>query len=328
MKQAGLGSNRGKAATTPHSYLDLAMRRMWWNFRRNRFLLLLAMPMILYVFVFKYVPMGGVIVAFKRYRFDEGILGSSWTGLENFRFIYESPDLVRLVRNTLGYNSVFLVLGLLAAVAVALLFYEMSSRKALRIFQTVLLYPHFLSWVVVAFMAYAFLNPVSGILNQWMSDLGIASVDWYNKASAWIYIFPVAVLWKEIGMSTIIYYAALMGINTEYFEAARIDGANRWQIIWRIKLPFLYPLISILTILAIGNLFDADFGLFYQLPMNSPTILSTTDVLDTYIFRALMEWGDIGMSSAAGLIKSIIGFLLVIAANAYVKRVNSENSLF
>lgn len=304
------------------------LARAWKNFRKNRFLLLLTIPMVVFVFIFKYIPMFGVIVAFKRYQFNTGIWGSPWVGLTNFRFLIESPDLWRLVRNTLGYNVTFIVVNLICTVLVAMLLYEITSRRALKIYQTVMIFPHFLSWVVVAFMAYAFLNPVSGMLNQLFARIGWQTVDWYNQAKPWILIFPLANLWKEIGMGSIIYYAALMSINPEYFEAAKIDGANRWQIIRLIKLPFLYPVMSILTILAIGNLFDADFGLFYQLPMNSPTILSTTDVLDTYIFRALMEIGDIGMSSAAGLIKSVVGFILVVAANLIVRRINEENSLF
>lgn len=306
----------------------MLLDRMWRDFSKNRFLLGLTLPMVLLVLVFKYIPMFGVMVAFKRYRFDQGILGSEWIGLRNFRFLLESPDLWRLVRNTVGYNVLFIVSELLVAVLVALLLYEMTSRKWLKAFQTIMIFPHFLSWVVVAFMLYAFLNPVSGMLNQWLGAIGWETMDWYNQTKPWLAIFPMANLWKAIGMSSIIYYAALMGVNPEFFEAARMDGANRWQLIIHIKLPFLYPVLSILTILAIGNLFDADFGLFYQLPMNSPTILATTDVLDTYIFRALMQWGDIGMSSAVGLIKSVVGFGLVVAANAFVRRINSENSLF
>jgi putative aldouronate transport system permease protein len=306
----------------------LRMKTLWKSYQKNKFLLVLTLPMVIYVFIIKYLPMLGVIVAFKRYRFDQGILGSEWIGLKNFKFLLDSPDLWRLVRNTLGYNISFIITGLVGSVIAAVLLYEMSSRKALKLYQTIMIFPHFLSWVIVAFMLYAFLNPVSGMLNQLFSTLGLESWDWYNKAKPWILIFPLSHLWKEIGMSSIIYYAALMGINPEFFEAAKMDGAGRWKIITRIKLPFLYPIISILTILAIGNLFDADFGLFYQLPMNSPTILSTTDVLDTFIFRALMEWGDIGMSSAAGLVKSIVGFILVVLANAYVRKVNSDNSLF
>ncbi|MBO9605851.1 MAG: sugar ABC transporter permease [Paenibacillaceae bacterium] len=295
---------------------------------KNRFLLLLALPMVLFTLIFKYVPMAGVIVAFKQYQYNKGIFGSGWVGLANFRFLVESPDLVRLLRNTVGYNAAFLALNTICAVLLALLLYEMTGCRWLKTYQSILFFPHFLSWVVVAYMAYAFLNPVSGLLNQWLHGFGLSALDWYNRPAAWTFVFPLANLWKEIGMACMIYYAALLGIDPTYYEAARIDGAGRWQMMRLISIPFLYPIMMILIILAIGNIMDADFGLFYQLPMDSPTIRSTTDVLDTYIYRALINSGDIGMSSAAGLAKSVVGFALVIGANALVRRINAEHALF
>lgn len=306
----------------------MQLREWRKDFSKNKVLLALTLPLVIYVFIFSYVPMFGAIVAFKRYQFNKGILGSEWIGLSNFKFLFESPDLWRIVRNTLGYNSAFIVLNLLGSVFVALLLYEITSKKLLKVYQSVMFYPHFLSWVVVAYMAYAFLNPRSGMLNQWLADLGLGTVDWYNKSGPWIYIMPLANMWKEIGISAIIYYAGLLGIDPTYYEAAKIDGASKWQILTKISIPFLYPLMTILTILAIGHIFTADFGLFYQLPMNSPTIFSSTDVVDTYIFRALIDSGNIGMSSAAGLTKSVLGLLLVLGTNALVRKINADNSLF
>ncbi|MDF2921388.1 MAG: carbohydrate transporter rane protein 1, family [Paenibacillaceae bacterium] len=298
------------------------------DLNKNKFLLMLTLPMVIFVLVFSYLPMFGVIVAFKRYQFNKGILGSDWVGWDNFRFLVNSPDLWRIVRNTLGYNSLFIILNLVVSVGVAMLLYEIVSRRLLKVYQTIMFFPHFLSWVVVAYMVYAFLNPRSGILNSLLEQMGLSGMDWYNKPTAWLAVFPLANLWKEIGMSSIIYYAGLMGIDPAYYEAARIDGASKWQIVTKISLPFLYPVMTILTILAIGHIFSADFGLFYQLPMNSPTLYATTDVIDTYIFRALMELGNIGMSSAAGLTKSVLGFVLVLSANAIVRRIDPDNSLF
>lgn len=306
----------------------MQLREWRKDFSKNKVLLALTLPLVIYVFIFSYVPMFGAIVAFKRYQFNKGILGSDWVGLSNFKFLFESPDLWRIVRNTLGYNSAFIVLNLLGSVFVALLLYEITSKKLLKVYQSVMFYPHFLSWVVVAYMAYAFLNPRSGMLNQWLADLGFGTVDWYNMSGPWIYIMPLANMWKEIGISAIIYYAGLLGIDPTYYEAAKIDGASKWQILTKISVPFLYPLMTILTILAIGHIFTADFGLFYQLPMNSPTIFSSTDVVDTYIFRALIDSGNIGMSSAAGLTKSVLGLLLVLGTNALVRKINADNSLF
>ncbi|GAA3409948.1 ABC transporter permease [Paenibacillus hodogayensis] len=314
--------------TLASSNRGAGLLRWWKPFKKNRFLLLLTLPMVLYILVFKYVPMFGAVVAFKKFQFNKGIWGSDWIGLSNFRFLLESPDLWRIVRNTLGYNSAFIVLNLAGALFVALLLYEITSRKLLKVYQSVMFFPHFLSWVVVAYMAYAFLNPRSGMLNQLLEWMGRAPLDYYNLAEPWIYIFPIAQLWKEIGMGAIIYYAALMGVDPTYYEAAKIDGANKLQMIVHVSLPALYPVMTILTILAIGQILEADFGLFYQLPMNSTTVYATTDVIDTYIFRALTVNGDIGMSAATGLIKSCVGFVLVLATNAIVRKRNSDNALF
>ncbi|GBF77320.1 sugar ABC transporter permease [Paenibacillus sp. 598K] len=303
-------------------------RQFLKQFRKNKFLLALTLPMVIYTFIFSYTPMFGAMVAFKRYQFDKGILGSEWVGLSNFKFLFTSPDLVRIVRNTLGYNALFIVSTLLASVAIALMLYELTSKKLLKAYQSVMFFPHFLSWVVVAYMVYAFLNPRSGMLNQWFGSLGLEAIDWYNNTTAWIYIFPIASLWKTIGMNAIMYYAALLSVDPTYYEAAKMDGASRWKIITNISLPFLYPLMTILVILAIGHIFSADFGLFYQLPMNSPTLFATTDVIDTYVFRALMELGNIGMSSAADLTKSVLGFILIITVNAVVRKINPDRSLF
>jgi putative aldouronate transport system permease protein len=296
--------------------------------RKNRFLLALTLPMVVYAFIFSYTPMFGAIVAFKRYQFDKGILGSEWVGFSNFKFLFTSPDLIRIVRNTLGYNAVFIVSTVVVSVTVALMLYELTSKKWLKMYQSIMFFPHFLSWVVVAYMVYAFLNPRSGILNDWLTGFGFEAVDWYNKASAWIYIFPIANLWKVIGMNAIMYYAALLSVDPTYYEAAKIDGASKWKIITKISLPFLYPLMTLLVILAIGHIFSADFGLFYQVPMDSPTIYATTDVIDTYVFRALMHLGNIGMSSSADLTKSVLGFILIVTANAVVRKIDSDRSLF
>jgi len=298
------------------------------TFIKNQFLLYLTLPLIIYTFIFKYIPMVGAIVAFKYYSYADGIFGSRWAGFKNFKFLVEAPDLRRLIRNTVGYNMLFLALNTVCAVIVALLLYEITSRFMLKVYQTILFFPYFLSMVVVAYMVYAFLNPVSGLLNQWLQSAGIQTLDWYNTAKAWVAIFPLANLWKDLGMASVIYYAALMGINTTLYEAAKMDGASKVQMMRHISLPALYPVITILAILAIGNIVDADFGLFYQLPMASPTIRAATDVLDTYIYRALVAWGDIGMSSAAGLAKSVVGLILVIGTNALVKKVNEDNTLF
>ncbi|NOU66079.1 ABC transporter permease subunit [Paenibacillus sp. LMG 31461] len=298
------------------------------TFKRNGALLFLTLPMVVYVFIFNYLPMGGIIVAFKNYRYDLGIIHSHWAGLNNFKFFFTSPDAWRITINTLGYNAMFIILGLIIPVALALVLFEIRNRTMLKVYQTMMFFPHFLSWVVVAFMVYAFLNPLSGLLNQWFQMAGFNPIDWYVKSNPWVIILPLAQIWKTVGMSTLIYYASLMGIDNEYFEAAAIEGASKGYIALKITLPFLYPLMIMLTILAIGHIFYADFGLFYQLTMNSTMLYSTTDVIDTYVFRALRETGNIGMASAADFYKSFVGLFLVLTTNYIVRKRSPENALF
>ncbi|GHV44349.1 sugar ABC transporter permease [Clostridia bacterium] len=298
------------------------------NRKRNITLLCMALPMLVYTFIFKYLPMGGIVIAFKSYKYNLGILRSPWAGLKNFSFFLTSPDAWRITRNTLGYNLIFLIIGVVVPVVMALLLSEVLSKKTLKAYQTAMFIPHFLSWVVVAFIVYAFLNSQSGLVNQVFKRFGVAPVDWYVKSKPWVGIVIISNTWKTMGMSTLMYYAALMGVDKEYYEAATVEGASKWQLTISITLPFLYPLMTMLTLLGVGSIFTADFGLFYQLPMNSALLYPTTDVLDTYVFRALKENSNIGMSAAADFFKSIMGFVCVLLSNIVVRRIDPEMSLF
>ena len=289
--------------------------------------ILAAIPM-LYIFVFSYLPMVGIVIAFKNYRYDKGIFGSDWVGLRNFEFFFSSNDFVRITRNTLILNTIFIVVGIVAAVMVAIILYGVLSKTKIKIFQTILITPHFLSWVVVGYMVYGFLNTRYGVVNQILMLLGLDKIDWYSKPEAWPFILTVASVWKHVGMDSVTYFAALMGIDSSLIEAAKIDGATRWQVRRHVILPCLIPIISILTILKIGNIFRADFGLFYQLPRDIGLLYETTDVIDTYIFRTMRVIGDMGMSSAAGLLQSIVGFVMVIATNYVSKKIDPDNGLF
>ena len=288
----------------------------------------LAFIPLLYVFVFSYLPMVGIIIAFKNYRYDKGIFGSDWVGFRNFKFFFESNDFVRITRNTLVMNAIFIMVGIAAALFVAIMLYAIVSRIKTKVFQTILITPHFLSWVVVAYMLYGFLNTKYGILNSLLESIGIKGVDWYSEAGAWPAILTIASVWKHVGMDSVTYYAALMGIDSSYIEAAKVDGASSWQVRWHIILPSLLPIITILTILKIGGIFNADFGLFYQLPRNIGLLYETTDVMDTYIFRTMRVVGDMGMSSAAGLLQSVVGLVMVIFTNWASKKIDKDNGLF
>ena len=289
--------------------------------------LLCAIPVLL-VFIFNYLPMGGIIIAFKKYTYSGGIFGSDWCGFKNFEFFFQSNDFANITWNTIYMNVIFIIVGTLSALTVGILLYQLTSRKATKVFQTMLITPHFISWVVAAYMLYAVLNPEFGILNNIRESMGMEPVDPYSDPSLWPGLLTVASVWKNVGMDSVIYYAALMGISQDLFEAADIDGANNWKKIKHVIIPELKTLIIMLTILKIGNIFRADFGLFYQLPQNVGALYPTTDVMDTYIFRTMRVVGNMGMSSAAGLLQSVVGFVLVVTTNAIVRKIDPDSSLF
>lgn len=288
---------------------------------------LCVLPVLL-VIIFCYVPMGGLVIAFKDYRFDLGILGSKWVGFQNFEFFLKSSEFVRITWNTLSMNFIFIIFGIVTSVIVATLLFGLKSRNATKVFQTTLITPHFLSWVVVSYMVYAFLNPKYGLLNSFFGLFGAEPTDWYSKPEVWPLILTICSIWKHVGMDSVIYYATLMGIDTVLFEAADIDGANPIVKFKAIILPELVPLITVLTILKIGNIFRADFGLFYQVPRDVGMLYSTTDVIDTYVFRAMREIGDMSMASAVGFLQSIVGFAMVVLTNFLAGKINPDNTLF
>lgn len=288
---------------------------------------LCAIPIIL-VFVFSYIPMFGIIMAFKNYKFDLGILKSPWVGLDNFVYFFKGNDFWRVTRNTLSLNFLFISLGLISAVVFAILLFEVTSRKAVKIYQTIAIVPHFISWVIVGFIAYIFLHPQNGIMNQVLGVFGIPAVDWYSTPGAWPAILTVVSIWKNVGMDSVLYYATMMGIDSELYEAAALDGANKWKQTLHVTLPSLVPVIIVMVILKIGGIFRADFGLFYQLTRESGSLMSTTDVMDTYIYRTMRVFGDMSTSSAMGLLQSVVGFVLVMVTNAIVKRIDSERAMF
>ncbi|MDY3928842.1 MAG: ABC transporter permease subunit [Clostridia bacterium] len=283
---------------------------------------------MLLVFVFNYLPMGGIIIAFKNYRYDKGIFGSEWVGFDNFKFFVESNEFFKLTRNTLMLNALFISVGIIAALAVAILLFCLKGRLNTKIYQTMMITPNFVSWVVASYMVYAFLSPQNGIINGLLIKLGMNKVDWYNTPAAWPAILTVAGVWKHVGMDCIIYYAALMGIDSTLFEAADVDGASSWVKIKCIIIPTLVPLLTILTILKIGGIFRSDFGMFYQLTRDVGALYDVTDVIDTYTYRVMRVIGNMGMGSAIGLLQSVVGVVLVLTTNYVSKKIDSELGLF
>lgn len=276
------------------------------------------------VFIFSYIPLFGLILAFKRYNYSKGIFGSDWVGFENFKFFFTSDAFLRITRNTLGLNILFIAAGVISAIILAILLFEINSRIKTKVFQTVLITPHFISMVIVAYMVFAILSPENGFLNR---ILGL-DIDWYSKPNAWPIILLITSVWKNVGMDSVIYYATLMGIDVSLFEAAEIDGASWWQKTKSIVIPSLKSVAIILTILKIGSIFRADFGLFYQVTRNVGVLYPTTDVVDTYVYRALRELNDVGMSTAVGFLQSCVGFVTVMVTNTIVKKIEPESALF
>ena len=292
-------------------------------------LYLMALPGMIYLFINNYIPMAGLAVAFKQYNAQKGIWGSDFVGLKNFEFLFKTQDAWVITRNTLCYNAVFIILGTVLAVAVAILLNEVTSARARKLYQTVTLIPFMISMVVVSYLVYALLATDTGFINNSiLKPLGIEPVSWYSTPDYWPFILVIVNLWKNFGYNSIIYYATLVGINKEYYEAAVIDGAGRWKQILYVTLPGLKSTIITLTLLNIGRIFYSDFGLFYQVPMNQGPLFDVTNTIDTYVYRGLMQSGNIGMSSAAGFYQSLVGFALVLLANIIVKKVSPENALY
>ncbi len=292
-------------------------------------LYLMFVPGVVYLFINCYIPMFGIQIAFRSYNARDGIYGSPWCGLDNFTFLFRTDDAFVMTRNTLLYNLVFIALGTVLAIAVAIILNEIRSKGAKQFYQTVILIPYLISMVIVSYLAFAFLSSSNGYLNNSvLKMLGQPAVDWYNSPQYWPVILVIVNIWKGLGYNMILYYATICGIDHSLYEAAVVDGANRWQQIWNITLPSLRSTIIILTLMALGGIFRSDFGLFYQVPQNSGPLISVTQTIDTYVYRGLMQTNNIGMSSAAGVYQSIVGFILVVTANFVVRKLDSDSSLF
>ncbi|MBM6386005.1 MULTISPECIES: ABC transporter permease [Paenibacillus] len=303
------------------------------NLIRNRVMLFMVLPGAIWFFFFSYLPLVGTVAAFKEYRFSrEGfwasLAKSEWVGWDNFKFLFSTNDALLITRNTLLYNIAIIFLGLVFAVGLAILLSELINKRLAKIYQTGMFLPYFLSWVIVGYFVFSFLSMDRGMLNQIIGWFGMEPIQWYSEAKYWPYILIFVALWKTIGYNSIVYLASILGIDRSLYEAAMIDGASKWQQIRNITIPLLSPIITIMTLLAVGRIFYADFGLFYQVPRDSGTLYSVTNVIDTYVYRGLKTSGEIGMSTAAGLYQSVVGFVLVIISNYVVRKIDKDSSLF
>lgn len=288
----------------------------------------MTLPAIIKLIIFSYLPMFGIILAFKDLNYRDGILGSPWVGLKNFEFFFKSEAAWRVTRNTIGMNAIFIVSVTTVSVLFAVCLYKIQTKKTcLKIYQSAMFFPYFLSWVVVAFL----LNTVigdSGVITHLLQSVGY-DPKFMITPNWWPLILTVINIWKGAGYNSIVYYAVLLSVDESLYEAAELDGASGWNVFAKIQLPHMTPMIVLNVLMAIGAIFRADFGMFYFLPGSQNTFtLATTEVIDTYAFRALQDQGNMSMSAAVGVYQSIVGFLLILLANYVVKRYDSTMSLF
>ncbi|HTG70092.1 MAG TPA: ABC transporter permease subunit [Candidatus Udaeobacter sp.] len=308
-----------KARKTSH----LLIFRKYWMFY------VMMLPAIVLLVFNNYIPMFGIIIAFKSINYADGILGSAWNGLTNFEYLFKTSDAWIITRNTLLYNSGFIILNLIFPLAFAIMLNEIRSRFVAKLHQTIMFLPYFLSMVVISYLVFGFMSDEHGYLNSsLLPALGLEKVNWYFTQEVWPYVLPIVNTWKSMGYFTVIYMAAIIGIDDEYYEAATIDGASKWKQMTSITIPLIMPVITIMTLLQIGKIFNADFGLFFQVPRESGVLFPVTNVIDTYVYRTFLTVGDIGLSSAAGLLQSVVGFTLVFLSNWVVRRINKDNALF
>ncbi|MCL2058667.1 MAG: ABC transporter permease subunit [Oscillospiraceae bacterium] len=316
-----------KAAKAP---MGLTARRKLFvkQFIQYKSLLVMLLIPFVYIVIFAYIPMSGLVLAFKDFKYAGGIWGSPWVGLANFRFFFISGAARTVIPMTVMYNLAFIVVGMFVQVSFAIILNEVIGKVYKRLAQSMMLLPHFISWVVASALVYNILNYEFGVFNNLRADIGLDPVNVYGNPGYWPFIMVFLSIWKGAGYGTIIYLANITSIDTEIFEAAQIDGANAWQQITRITIPHLKSTMIIMLLLAMGNMFRGGLDMFYQIIGNNGILLPRADVIDTYVFRLLMSSSDIGMAAAAGLFQSVLGFLTVLTANYVVKKIEPDYALF
>jgi putative aldouronate transport system permease protein len=292
-------------------------------------LYVMMLPALVYLLINNYLPMIGLSLAFRKIDFQKGIFGGAWAGFENFRYLFATSDSWVITRNTLLYNLAFLVFITSLAVIVALLFNEIKSSFAKKFYQCSILLPYMISIIIVSYLVKAFLDTQTGIVNKSVLPFfGAKTIQWYSTPKYWPFILVFTQCWKTVGYYSVIYLAAIVAISPDLYEAAEIESATKLQQIRYITLPMIKPVILMFTMIAIGKIFYSDFGLFYHVPMNSGLLYPVTNVIDTYVYRGLMELSDFNMAAAAGFYQSLVGFVLVISTNAIMRKVSPESSMF
>lgn len=300
----------------------------WAQFKQFIPLYIMMVPSLVYIFINNYIPMAGIVIAFKKYNVNDGMFGSAWCGLSNFKFLFATNDAWIMIRNTLCYNIAFIIVNQFMALALAIMISDVIHKGLKKLYQSSILLPFLISMVVVSYIVFAFLSQENGMFNGILKSMGKEPVYWYQDTKPWPFILIFVNCWKGVGYGTLIYIAGIAGIDPAFYEAAELDGANKWQQICKITLPCLMPQLITLLIMSIGRIFASDFSLFYQVPQNSGSLFSVTQTIDTYVYRALISAGGIGRSSAAGVFQSVVGFTLVMISNAIVRKFSAENAMF
>lgn len=295
---------------------------------KNKVLYLMLLPGLLVLLVNNYLPMFGIVIAFKDYNYTKGFWKSDWVGFENFAYLFNSKAAFQITRNTILYNLAFIVIAATVAVALAIVFNELLNRRLSKVYQSVMFLPYFLSWVVIGYLVFALLSSDMGFINKMLVNSGTPPVEWYVDPRFWPLIIIAVNTWKWTGYDSIIYLATIIGFDKSLYEAAAVDGASRFQQITKVMIPMMMPVITILTLIKVGRIFFTDFGLFFNIPRNSGPLYDVTNVIETYVFRALRQTGDIGMASAAGFYQAVIGFVVVMGANYIVRKIDKDSSLF
>ncbi|GAT71951.1 ABC transporter permease [Microbacterium hydrocarbonoxydans] len=301
---------------------------VWRSLVQSRMLLLMCLPAIAFFLVFSYAPLPGIWIAFTNFNYNDGIFGSPFVGLKNFEFLLKSGQLWLLTRNTILYNIAFIVLGNILQIAIAVMMNEIRLKYFKKISQGIMFLPYFISVVLVGVIAFNLLNYDTGALNALIEQTGGDPIKIYSTAGAWPLIIILVHLWQSTGYGSIVYFAAIMGIDKGLLEAASIDGANAWQRIRHVILPSLKPTFIILLLFSLGGIMHGNFGLFWNLVGNNAALFSTTDIIETSVYRMVMSQNNFTTSTAVGLYQSLFGFAIVMIANWIVRRVNKENALF
>lgn len=302
--------------------------KLWKELRKNRILFLMILPAILYVFVFSYLPIPGIVIAFKQYNYGKGIFGSDWIGFDNFGFLFQTGAIYRITFNTIVYNVMFIFFGLIFKVGVAIFLSEILGKKVKKLAQTMLLMPYFISWVVAGAIVYNLLSTDFGLINSILVSMGKEKVNFMNNPAIWPALLVVFKVWKGVGYGSIVYLAAITGMDQEIYEAAQIDGAGIFQRIFRITIPMLKPTIILLLLLDLGSIIKGDFEMFYNLTGNNALLYNVTDIIDTFVYRSMIQTQNFGMSAAAGLYQSVLGFVIVMTVNTIIRKIQPDYALF